>query len=148
MASVSTYLNFMGNTEEAFNHYGKLFGTEPTMLMRLGDTGPMPGGPELTDAEKQLIMNIQMPILAGHVLMGTDMIESMGHELKIGNNTTINLEIDTRAEAYQIFAGLSEGGSDCAELSDMFWGALWGTCLDRFGIRWMINCYEPVPTVE
>ncbi len=22
---------------------------------------------------------------------------------------------------------------------DMFWGAYWGTCLDKFGIRWMFN---------
>jgi uncharacterized glyoxalase superfamily protein PhnB len=24
----------------------------------------------------------------------------------------------------------------------MFWGATWGTCLDRFGVRWMFN-YAP-----
>ena len=28
MASVSIYLNFQGNAEEAFNHYKKAFGTE------------------------------------------------------------------------------------------------------------------------
>ena len=24
----------------------------------------------------------------------------------------------------------------------MFWGATWGTCLDKFGVRWMFN-YAP-----
>jgi PhnB protein len=146
MASVSTYLNFMGNCEEAFNHYALVFGTElATPMVRLGDAPPMPGGPELTDAERNLVMNVQLPILAGHVIMGTDMVASMGHELRVGNNTTINLTIDTRAETDRLYAALSDMGSDCSGLQDMFWGSYWGTCLDRFGIRWMFNCEEPAP---
>jgi PhnB protein len=143
MASVGTYLNFMGNADEAFNFYAEVFGTSITSIMRIGDMPPMPGGPELSDAEKQLIMNVQMPILAGHVLMATDMIASMGHEVRIGNNTTINLELDTRDETDRIYTALAEGGDDCSPLADMFWGSYWGTCLDRFGIRWMFNCYQP-----
>ena len=143
MASVSTYLNFMGNCEEAFAYYGRVFGTEPTSVMRVGEMPPMPGGPELPENEQGLIMNVQLPILAGHVIMGTDMLASMGHELRIGNNTTINLELDTRAETERVYAALSDGGSDCSGLQDMFWGSYWGTCLDRFGIRWMFNCGEP-----
>jgi PhnB protein len=144
MASVSTYLNFMGNTEEAFAFYADVFGTEPCApLFRMGDAPPMPGAPELSDAEKNLIMNIQLPILAGHVIMGTDMVASMGHELHVGNNTTINLEPDTRAETDRIYNRLSEGSTECMPLQDMFWGSYFGTCLDRFGIRWMFNCGEP-----
>lgn len=143
MASVSTYLNFMGNCEEAFARYAEVFGTEPTSMMRVGEMPPMPGGPELPEAEKALVMNVQMPILAGHVIMGTDMLASMGHELHVGNNTTINLELDTRAETERVYAALSDGGTDCSGLQDMFWGSYWGTCLDRFGVRWMFNCGEP-----
>ena len=72
--------------------------------------------------------------------MGTDMLESMGQVLKIGNNTTINLEPDTKEETERLFNALSQGGSDIAPLQEMFWGAYWGCCLDRFGIRWMFNC--------
>jgi PhnB protein len=100
VSRVSTYLNFMGQTEEAFNFYRSIFGTEFIgEIIRLGgDLGSGAGGPELAEAEKRLIMHIELPILAGHVLMGTDMLESMGHELRIGNNVTINLEPDTREE--------------------------------------------------
>lgn len=147
MASVSTYLNFMGNCEEAFAFYKEVFGTDyASPVMRLGDGPAMPGGPELSEADRNLVMNVQLPILAGHVIMGTDMVASMGHELHVGNNTTINLTIDTRAETERIYAALSEGGSDCSGLQDMFWGSYWGTCLDRYGIRWMFNCGEPAPT--
>jgi PhnB protein len=144
MGRVSTYLNFMGTTEAAFDFYREVFGTDYTVpIMRLGDAPPEEGGPQLTEAEQNLVMHVELPILAGHVLMGTDMVESMGHELVLGNNVTINLEPDTRAETERLYAALSEGGTDTADLQQMFWGALWGTCCDRFGVRWMFNCYEP-----
>ena len=43
MSRVSTYLNFPGNTEEAFGFYASVFGTEFSVpLQRFGD---MPSGP-------------------------------------------------------------------------------------------------------
>ena len=143
MSRVSTYLNFMGTTEEAFEFYRSIFGTEfESDPARMGDIPSDPSGPQLTAGEKGLIAHIELPILAGHVLMGTDMLESLGHELRIGNNVTINLEPDTRAETDRLYAALSEGGSDSTGLQEMPW-AYWGCTLDRFGIRWMFNCYEP-----
>lgn len=140
MASVSTYLNFMGTAEEAFTFYARVFGTAFTAPpMRMGDMPPMPGAPPLSDAEKKMVMHVELPILAGHLLMATDVIESMGQQLVVGNNTTINLAPDTRAETERLYGLLSEGGTDAAPLEDMFWGAYWGTCLDRFGVRWMFN---------
>ena len=149
MSRVSTYLNFQGNTEEAFTFYKSVFGTDYTVPpMRMGVVPSDPSMPELSDAEKQMIMHIELPILAGHSLMATDMVESMGHKLIIGNNTTINLEPDTREETDRLFAALSEGGpeSDRAPMADMFWGAYWGCCLDRFGVRWMFNFMPAAPT--
>ena len=140
MARVNTYLNFMGNAEEAFEFYRSVFGTEyEGEIMRIGDVPAGPGMPELTEVEKQLVMHMALPILAGHVLEGTDMVASMGHEVRIGNNTTIALQPDTREEAEALFAALSEGATDVNPLTDMFWGDYWGTCLDRFGVRWMFD---------
>ncbi len=141
MPRVSTYLNFMGNTAAAFAFYGSVFGTEPTgPILRMRDLPPSPDQPELSPAEKDMVLHIELPILAGHVLMGTDMLESLGHERRLGNSMTINLELEDRAEAERLFGLLSEGGSDQFGLADMPWGAYWGTCADRFGIRWMVNC--------
>lgn len=140
MAKVSLYLNFPGNTEEAFRFYKDVFGTEfsaPIYYMR-----DIPQGPPLADNEKNAVMHVALPILGGVEIMGTDMLESMGQQLKIGNNTTINLEPDTRAETERLFRMLSDGATSIAPLADQFWGAYWGCCLDRFGIRWMFNCYE------
>ena len=144
MGRVSTYLNFMGRTEEAFRFYGSVFGTQITgEIARMGDMPTGPGAPALTDAEKKMVAHVELPILAGHMLMGTDMLESMGHRLTVGNNITINVEPDTRAETDRLYAALSEGGSEATGMQQMPWG-YWGCTLDRFGIRWMFNCYEPV----
>jgi PhnB protein len=143
MARVTTYLNFMGTTEEAFEFYRQVFGTEYTApIVRLGEMPPQPGMPALSAADQRLVMHVELPILAGHALMGTDLVASMGHELRPGNNVTINLEPDTRAETDRLFAALGDGGSDVVGLADMPWGAYWGTCCDRFGTRWMFNCHE------
>jgi PhnB protein len=143
MASVSIYLNFQGNTEEAFNFYKSVFKTDfEGPIARMKDVPPMPGMPPLPDSEKNAVMHISLPIIGGVKLQGTDMLESMGHQLKIGNNTTICLEPDSKAETDRLFNALSAGGSDTMPMQDMFWGAYWGTCLDKFGIRWMFNFME------
>jgi PhnB protein len=148
MERVSTYLNFMGQTEEAFNFYRSVFGTEFLgPIVRVGDMPGGPGMPEISEAEKQMVMHIELPILGGHILMATDMLESMGHQTRVGNNTTINLELQDRAETERLFRLLSEGSEEMAPLADMPWGAYWGTCLDQYGIRWMFNCYENWPAL-
>ena len=140
MARVSTYLNFEGNAEEAFEFYASVFGTELVApIQRMGDVASDPNRPAMPEGEKRLVMHAELPILAGHVIMATDIVESMGHQLRVGNNTTINLEPDSLAETQRLYDALSVGSSEGMPLTEMFWGATWGTCLDRFGIRWMFN---------
>lgn len=136
MARVTTYLNFDGTAEEAFGFYADVFGTRVGPIVRMGE---MPtGGPELAADEQDLVMHATVEILAGHVLMATDVLPSMGHSLVVGNNCTINLEPDTTAEAERLYAALSEGATEAVPLQAMPWG-LWGSCLDRYGVRWMFN---------
>jgi PhnB protein len=139
VARVSIYLNFMGSTEEAFAFYAEAFGTEVTALQRFGDVPAPEGAPAMSAEDQAKVLHIELPILAGTVLMGTDMLESMDHELRIGNNTTINLEPDSLEATRRLYDALSAGSTEGAPLQQMFWGAWWGTCLDRYGIRWMFN---------
>ena len=50
----------------------------------------------------------------------------------------INLEPDTREETKDCLT-LSDGGNVTMELQDMFWGAYFGSCTDKFGVNWMFN---------
>lgn len=139
MSKVSIYLNFMGNTEEAFEFYKSVFGTEySTPLLRIKDMPAPPDAPKLSEEDQQKVMHVALPIIGGTQIMGTDMLESMGHQLIVGNNTTINLELDSKEEADRLYAKLAQGATQCAAPSDQPWG-YWGVCLDRFGIRWMFN---------
>lgn len=143
MSQVSTYLNFSRNTEEAFNFYKSVFGGEfEGEINRFMDIPPAEGMPQIAEADKKLVMHIALPILGGHLLMGTDAPESMGFNLVQGNNVHISLHPDTRKETERLFKALSEGGKVEMELQDTFWGAYYGNCKDKFGINWMLNCTE------
>jgi len=78
--------------------------------------------------------------LGEHILMGSDAPESMGHKVNMGNNFYIVLDPDSRDETKRLFKALSQGGKVEMELQNMFWGAYYGTCTDKFGIQWMFNC--------
>lgn len=145
MASVSTYLNFERDTEAAFNFYKSVFGGEfnGQGITRMESVPQQDGMPPLSEADKKLVMHVELTILGGaHKLMGTDAPESMGFKLNKGNNVSINLHPDTRKETERLFKGLSAGGKVTMELQDMFWGDYFGSCTDKFGVSWMFNCSE------
>lgn len=144
MARVCTYLNFRRNTEEAFNFYRTVFGGEfgGTGISRMSDVPAQEGMPRLAQEDKNLVMHIELPILGGHILMGTDAPESMGFNLNIGNNVHIDLEPDTKAETKKLFKALSAGGKVTMDLQDMFWGSYYGSCTDKYGVQWMFSCSE------
>lgn len=140
MARTSTYLNFTNNTEEAFNYYKMVFGGEFVGgISRFGEIPPQEGQPSISDDDKQLVMHIELVITGGHHLMGTDAPKSMGFTVNAGNNVHINLEPDSREEAERLFRSLSNGGKVTMPLQDMFWGAYYGSCTDKFGVQWMVN---------
>lgn len=141
MARVSTYLNFPRCTEQAFEFYRSVFGGAFNgPIHRFADAPPAPGQPPLAEADRQLVLHVELPILGGHVLMGTDAPQSMGFAVAPGNNVHINLEPDSRAETERLFHALADGGTVQMPLQDMFWGAYFGSLKDRYGVQWMFNC--------
>ncbi len=142
MARTSTYLNFPRQTEEAFLFYKSVFGGEflGDGISRFGEIPTDDAMPPMPEEDKKLVMHVELAILGGHVIMGTDAPESMGFTVNVGNNMYINLEPDTREETKKLFDKLSAGGKVEMELQDMFWGAYFGSCKDKFGVQWMFNC--------
>lgn len=139
MAKVKTWLHFRGNTEEAFNFYKKVFGTEfVDGIHRMSEIPLIEGQHPLAEEDKNLVMSVQLPIIGGHLLVGNDAPESMGNLIK-GNNVDICLDLDTRAEVNTLFNVLSEGGKVEMQPQDMFFGAYFGSCVDKFGINWVFN---------
>lgn len=140
---VCNYLNFPGNTEEAFNFYKKVFRSEFVReIQRFGEVPQTEGNPPVIDSLKNMVLHVELPILGNHILMGTDAPKEMGFELKQGNNMHISIEPESREETERIFNELSDGGKIDMPLSDMFWGAYYGSFTDKFGINWMLNYKE------
>ncbi|SFC03902.1 PhnB protein [Flexibacter flexilis DSM 6793] len=137
---VSTYLNFAGNTEEAFALYKSVFGTDYVRGIQLfSDIPADPSQPPVSEKLQNMVLHVELPITGGHVLMGTDAPEEMGFKVKAGNNMQLNIEPESRAEAQRLFDALSAGGQVSMPLQDMFWGAYFGSFTDKYGINWMIN---------
>ena len=135
MATINPYLNFNGNTEEAFNFYKSVLGGEFLMLQRFKE---IPGNDAIPAEVGEKIMHISLPI-GNNILMATDALESMGHPLTQGNNFSVSINVDSEQEADQLYKGLSEGGIETLPLRKEFWGDYFGMLTDKFGIQWMIS---------
>ena len=142
MAQVNPYLIFNGDCEAAFNLYKSVFGGEFPYMGRFGEMPPAEGQPELPEDEKNLIMHVSLPI-GNTIIMGSDS-NSLAGEVKMGENVSISINVDSRAEADRIFKGLSAEGVIKMPMTDTIWGAYFGMFIDKFGVHWMIN-FDEVP---
>lgn len=139
-ARVTTYVNFPGNTEEAFNFYKSVFRTDfVNGMQRFGEIPADVNHPPMSEELKKMILHVELPLLNGHILMGTDAPKEMGFTLTSGNNMHICLEPETREEADRLFNELSDQGNITMPMADMFFGAYFGEFSDKYGINWMIN---------
>ena len=133
---VQPYLNFDGDAQEAFNFYKEVFGGEFITVLKMTDA---PESENLSKKERDRIMHISLPISKDVILMASDILPSMGHKLKKGNNLYISLHPESKEEADRIFKELSEGGTIEMPIADQFWGDYYGSFEDKFGVKWMIN---------
>ena len=141
MKSINPYLNFPGNTEEAFNFYKKVFGGDfAGGVFRFKDT---PEAEKMNAADKEKIMHVALPMGKSNMIMATDALESMGFKLTSGNNFYISIETESKEEADKLFKELSDGGKIEVKMADQFWGDYFGSLADKFGVRWMINFAKP-----
>jgi len=141
MVIMNTYLNFPGTTEEAFNFYKSVFGGDfAGEINRFKDT---PDGEKLPAADQNKVMHIALPVGEHNMLMGTDILESTGQSLTMGNNMHLSLHPDSKGEAEKLFAGLSAGGDISMPFQKMFWGDWYGQFTDKYGVHWMINYHDP-----
>ena len=135
MKVANPYLNFPGNTEEAFEFYRSVFGGEFTNVTRFRDMG---NGMGIAEEDLDRIANIGLPIGNGNILMATDTVKGFGKPLNPGNNFYVALEADSAEEAETTFGKLAEGGTVEMPLQQVEWAETYGSLKDRFGVQWMV----------
>jgi len=141
MTTVNVYLTFNGNCEEAFNFYKSVFGGEFPYIGRYKDMPPQEGQKmDNKDAEK--IMHVSLAISKETVLMGSDTGGEWASSCSQGNNFSISINTDKKAEADRLFNGLSSGGQVTMPMNKTFWGDYFGMFTDKFGVNWMVSFNE------
>ena len=141
MTKLNAYLNFAGNTEEAFNFYRSIFGGEFRTVTRFKDM-PMPGA-AIAKKDENKIMHIALPVGKDDVLMASDALESHGQRLVMGNNVSISIFPDSKEEADRLFKALSAGGTIQMPIANQPWGDYYGGLKDKFGVLWMVDYSYP-----
>lgn len=141
MTKLNTYLNFAGNTEEAFNFYKSVFGGEFSSVVRFKDM-PMEGV-NVPKEDENKILHISLPVGKDNVLMASDSLESLGQKLTQGNNVYISVHPESKEEADRIFNALSAGGTIEMPIADQPWGDYYGSFKDKFGVQWMVDYTYP-----
>ncbi len=140
MTTVNVYLTFQGNCREAFEFYQSVFGGEFRDLSPFGDMPPMEGMPPVPEEMKDQLMHVSLPISQETVLMGSDAGGEWAPGITPGNNFSISVNTDGKAEVERIFGALSAGGQVTMPLENTFWGSYFGMLTDAFGINWMVSC--------
>jgi PhnB protein len=140
MQLVHVYLNFPGTAEEAFRYYETVFGTKILMMQTFGETSFIKDAPE---AAKKKIMHAQLPITEAVHLMGSDAVEGMGGPVTWGNNFSVSIVANDKAEADRAFERLSAGGKVTMPIANAPWGPYFGMCVDKFGVQWMVSLPTP-----
>lgn len=136
ISAANPYLNFPGNTEEAFGFYRGVFGGDFEGVMRYRDFPDNSMG--VADADLDKIAHIALPLGPG-MLMGTDVVGERTQALTMGTNTYIALSIEDAGEAHRVFDGLSAGGRVDMPLQPVEWSDLYGIAVDRYGVQWMVD---------
>lgn len=128
---LNPYLSFRDNARQAMEFYRSIFGGE----LALSTFGEM--YPSDNPAENDKVMHSMLTTDRGFVLMGSDTPEGMDYTP--GTNYSLSLSGDDDAELRGYWDRLVGGGTVTMPLEQAPWGDLFGMCVDRFGVSWMVD---------
>lgn len=132
MKSINPYIGFNGRCREAMTFYQNCLGGELEMQQVAGS----PMEQHWTGAMDQ-IFHSSLTIGGHQILMGSDMVDQAGYTK--GTNIALAMTCNSKEEIHLLFDQLQENGRVYQPLKEQFWGALFASLEDKFGIRWMLN---------
>jgi PhnB protein len=127
---LTPYLSFTGNAREAMAFYQEVFGGEvnSNTFADFGESDP---------AFADQIMHAQLDTPSGMVLMASDVPPGMDHVP--GRSVTLILHGDDEQVMRGYWDRLVEEGTVQTALEAQMWGDVYGQCMDRYGVVWMMN---------
>lgn len=129
--NLNPYLSFRDTARPAMEFYRSVFGGE--LLINSYEEFHMSEDP----AEANKVMHAQLETDGGLLLMAADTPNSM--ELSSGSAHSVSLSGEDEVELRGFWDGLVRGGTVTLPLEEAPWGAIFGMCIDQFGVSWMVN---------
>lgn len=128
---LNPYLSFRDTAKQAMQFYQSVFGGElATSTFAEFHASEDP-------AEQDKIMHSMLTTDGGLVLMASDTPNRM--EYNPGNNYSISLSGEDEAELRGYWDKLADGGNVTMPLDKAPWGDIFGMCVDRYGVSWLVN---------
>lgn len=126
------YLTFDGNCEEAMLLYKEVFNGEFLVTMRFNEGPPEFNNPEIANK----IMHQTMVFGNNCEIKASD---SFHEPLLKGNNFHVSILADDEKTGENYFNELAKNGTITMPFDNVFWGGKFGSCIDQFGVQWMIS---------
>lgn len=129
------YLLFDGHCREAVELYADCLGGHIEMMMTTGET---PMAAETNERLHDRIAHARLRV-GSWMLMASDCPPEY---YKRPQGLSVQIALDDVDRARQAFERLAEGGQVQMPFEETFWAHGFGTCTDRYGTPWMINCLK------
>jgi PhnB protein len=135
--TLNAYLNFNGNCREAMTFYQKVLGGQIVAMFTHENT---PAAGQMPADWGDKILHARL-VVDGSVIMASD---SPAEYFEKPQGFSVNINVESAAEAERIFAALVEGGTAVMPIEETFWALRFGMLVDRYGTPWMVNCEKPM----
>ncbi len=131
--SLHPYLFFTNTTREAMTRYQEILGGQLDIMY----AADLPAGEETPfEAPDDFVIHAALSFGDGDLLMASDDPTGDGSGVK---GAAVNLTLTDQDEARLVFESLVERGEVQMPLGETFWSPMFGSCVDRFGVAWMVN---------
>ena len=129
--NLEPYIFFNGDCREAMEFYKSVFGGK----LFFQDMSDIPGGaPKMEGVTDNMVMHASLK--GGEAaLMASDSPKASPQAKKV----TLSLAGTDEPKMRQIFDALADGGEVTTPLRKEFWGDIFGSLTDKFGVDWMMN---------
>ena len=135
MRAINPYINFNGQCREAMTFYQQCLGGE----LELKEVKDAPV-PQSGIDKKDRVFHSSLTIRWTPLIMGTDMQDQNGY-IK-GNDIALGIGCSSEQEILTLFENLSTSGKVKKPIKEEFWGGIFGSVEDQFGIVWFLNYYR------
>lgn len=133
--SLHPYVFFSGTRcREAMTHYQSVLGGE-LEVMTYADLPPSEDPPPF-EVDSDAVMHAALTFGDGDLLLASDDPSGDGTGV---TGVALNVTLSDPDEARRVFDSLAEGGEIQMPLEATFWSPLFGACVDRFGVSWMVD---------